>query len=453
LTQVRSEREHDGWIVREWGPPDAAHAVLLLPGALGTAAFFDDLIAAAADSASIRFVATTLPGFGGTPPPDEPTVERYAEMAARLARDLRCTVVVGHSLGANVALEMAASGGFRGPLVLLSPSLSRRDESTLVGLLDRLGRVLGTRPYEATLRLVGPAMRWWLPAARRERLVAEMRRNDPGFLRRENRAYLEYLDRHGSLAPRLCEAGVDAWLVFGDRRDVGLAEDERALLARCPGIRIVRIAGAGHFTLNERPDRVAEVVVEAAGRDEDRSVGPPAGGYRQAVPSVPTSVPRSVPTLEIRVETPDAPEPARLLEALEREKAERYPEGHEPDSAPDASPDELSPPEGAFLVAYIDGRAAGCGGVRRMGREVGELKHLYVAPEARGSGLGRRLLGEMEEAARRIGYRTVRVETNPALGEAIRLYEAAGYRTTEPYDDNPYAKRYLEKDLFAAGYP
>src|SRR5204863_5903281 len=100
----------------------------------------------------------------------------------------------GHSLGANVAIEMAATGGFRGPLVLLSPSLSRRDESPVPGLLDALGRLLGPLPYAAMLRLLGPAMRRRLPADRRERLVAEMRRNDPRFLRRENRRYLEYLD-------------------------------------------------------------------------------------------------------------------------------------------------------------------------------------------------------------------------------------------------------------------
>lgn len=273
---MSTERDHDGWIIRESGPPDARHAVLLLPGALGTAAFFDDLIAEPAlDSGSIRFVATTLPGFGGTPPPDDPSVERYAGLAARLAGDLRCTAVVGHSLGANVAIEMAATGGFRAPLVLLSPSLSRRDESALPHLLDALGRLLGALPYAAMLRLVGPAMRRRLPPRRRRALVAEMRRNDPRFLRRENRRYVEYLDRQPSVAPRLCEAGVRAWLVFGGRRDVGLADEERALLERCPAVSLVTIPGAGHFTLNERPDLVAQVVAEALERDRP-FVSPPA---------------------------------------------------------------------------------------------------------------------------------------------------------------------------------
>jgi GNAT superfamily N-acetyltransferase len=153
------------------------------------------------------------------------------------------------------------------------------------------------------------------------------------------------------------------------------------------------------------------------------------------------------PDITIRVEPPDSPSAARLLEALAAEKAERYPEGYDEDRAPDEPLEELVPPEGAFLVAFLDGAPAGCGGVRRMGPEVGELKHLYVAPDARGHGLGRRLLEEMEAAAARIGYRTVRLETNPELGEALHMYEEAGYRETAPYDDNPYASRYLEKDL------
>ena len=117
-------REHLGWVVYEYGPQGADHAVLLLPGALATAVFYDDLLAEPElRDAPIRFVATTLPGFGGTPAPDDLSMENYARLAGRLAADLGCDVVVGHSLGANVAIEMAAAGEFSGPLVLLSPRM------------------------------------------------------------------------------------------------------------------------------------------------------------------------------------------------------------------------------------------------------------------------------------------------------------------------------------------
>ena len=64
---IAATREHLGWVLHESGPESAAHTVLLLPGALATAAFYDDLLAEPSMSkAPIRFVATTVPGFGGT---------------------------------------------------------------------------------------------------------------------------------------------------------------------------------------------------------------------------------------------------------------------------------------------------------------------------------------------------------------------------------------------------
>ena len=268
---MSGEREHDGWIVRESGRPDADHAVLLLPGALCTAAFYDDLLAEPKLSeASIRFAATTLQGFGGTPPPDDLSMENYARLAGRLAADLGCDTVVGHSLGANVAIEMAAAGEFSGPVVLLAPSFSRKDESKFPRALDRIGRVLGHLPYTVMLKMIGPAMKGSLPPGRRNALVAELQKNDPRFLRRQVHLYLEYLDRHGTLAPRFCDSGVRAWVVFGDRDEIGLTRDERVALEACPHVTIVMIPDAGHFTLNEKPGRIAELVLDAV------SMGTPA---------------------------------------------------------------------------------------------------------------------------------------------------------------------------------
>jgi pimeloyl-ACP methyl ester carboxylesterase len=70
----------------------------------------------------------TLPGHGGTPPPEDFSIENYARLTAGLAAGFGCDVVLGFSLGASVALEMAASGAFCGPVVLLGPSLSPKDE-------------------------------------------------------------------------------------------------------------------------------------------------------------------------------------------------------------------------------------------------------------------------------------------------------------------------------------
>ena len=257
-------REHLGWVLRESGRESADHAVLLLPGALCTAAFYDDLLAEPSMSkAPIRFVATTIPGFGGTAPPKDMSMESYAKLAGKLASDLGCDAVVGHSLGANIAVEMASAGEFSGPLVLLSPSFSRRDESRFPRALDRLSRGLGHLPYSLMLKIIGPAMKSGLPQNRREALIAELKKNDPHFLRQQTHLYLEYLDRHGSLAPRFADSGVPTWVVYGENGDVGITDDERDVLEASRHVSIVRISDAGHFTLNQQPAEVARLVLEA----------------------------------------------------------------------------------------------------------------------------------------------------------------------------------------------
>ena len=133
------------WDVVQTGPTDAERTVLLLPGGWCTALFYEELMAEPT-LAGVRLVAVTLPGNGGTPAPDDVTVENYSRLTAELAADLGCDVIVGHSMGANVALEMAGSGAFSGPIVLLAPSFSRADEAMVIRVVDRLARVSATCP-------------------------------------------------------------------------------------------------------------------------------------------------------------------------------------------------------------------------------------------------------------------------------------------------------------------
>jgi pimeloyl-ACP methyl ester carboxylesterase len=255
--------EWTGWDRREGGPDDAEHTALLLPGGMCTAVQYEELMAEPA-LAGVRMIAVTVPGMGGTPAPGDLTIENFARLAAQCAADLGCDVVVGFSMGANIALEMAASGAFRGPLVLLAPSFSRRDEAVFFRLLERLARVLGHLPFTAMLKMTGPMMKQMpLPPARRETLAAEFRKNDPRVIRRGVHCYFQYLDRHGSVASRLCEADVPAWVVHGERGDGGITDDERRTLEACRRIRVITIPGASWFTPNEEPALVAKLVVEA----------------------------------------------------------------------------------------------------------------------------------------------------------------------------------------------
>lgn len=97
------------------------------------------------------------------------------------------------------------------------------------------------------------------------------------------------------------------------------------------------------------------------------------------------------------------------------------------------TPEQFDPPDGAFFVAEAEDDALGCGGLRRWGPGMGEVKRMYVDPAARGRGIGRAILEELETAAAQRGYSILRLETGTPQPEAIRLYEAAGYVRIEPY--------------------
>ena len=251
------------WDIRESGPSNAERTVLLLPGGMCTAVFFEPIMDALV-GAPVRVVAATLPGFGRTPHPADFSIENYASLAGQLAGDVRADIVGGHSLGGNVALEMAARGEFDGPVLLLSPTFSREDEAKELGVLDRLGAVpvVGQLAWLAMLKTMPKAMGKRFPAERRQALVADMANNDPRFCRRGVRTYFEYLDAHGSLVPRLCQSGVKSYVVFGDNDEIGLTDEERSALENCMDVTLITVANATHGLIIEQPARIAELILE-----------------------------------------------------------------------------------------------------------------------------------------------------------------------------------------------
>lgn len=251
------------WELLRSGPEDAEHGVLMLPGGASPARSYDDVMAQPT-LAGARLVAATLPGHVGTPPPEDFSVESCARSAAVLAVDHGCDVVVGYSIGATVALEMAASGLFRGPVVLLGVSLSPRDEPAFFRAIVRLGAVLGGLPTAALMRAAAVAVRGArVSEERRARMRADLRRNDPRVLRHALSAYLEYLGRYGSPAVRLCGAGVPLWVVHAEKGDGGLTDAERHTLVACPHTSVVTVPGSCFFLPDEEPRRVAGIIAEA----------------------------------------------------------------------------------------------------------------------------------------------------------------------------------------------
>ena len=126
--------------------------------------------------------------------------------------------------------------------------------------------------------------------------------------------------------------------------------------------------------------------------------------------------------MRIEVRTYDHPDAVSLIADVQQEYVVRY---GDQDKTP-VDPAEFSPPLGLFLVAYVDGEPAACGGWRVHDSDV-EMKRMYVRPAFRGRGLARALLAELERTAAAAGYARLILETGQRQPEALALYASAGY--------------------------
>jgi DNA-binding MarR family transcriptional regulator len=149
----------------------------------------------------------------------------------------------------------------------------------------------------------------------------------------------------------------------------------------------------------------------------------------------------------ISPEDPASPDAAWCIGHYCAELARRFRGGFDPALSIPADPRQMRPPSGVLLLARRGTQAVGCGAVLFHGAAPAELKRMWIAPEARGSGLGRRLLRALERHARAAGASALRLETNGALVEAIRLYRAEGYTEVAAFSDDPYAEHWFEKPL------
>lgn len=149
--------------------------------------------------------------------------------------------------------------------------------------------------------------------------------------------------------------------------------------------------------------------------------------------------------VELRDDRIDSEVGAALANALLDDLEVRY-GGRDP-FHPDA--DELTPPGGAFLVGWVDGEPIACGGILHHAAGIAEVKRMYVAADARRSGVARVLLQGLEERARALGYRSIRLETGAEQPEAIALYESSGYHSIPAYGHyrESSRNRCYEKDL------
>ena len=144
-------------------------------------------------------------------------------------------------------------------------------------------------------------------------------------------------------------------------------------------------------------------------------------------------------TATTRREPLDGPVAAPLLQELEADLQVRYEDAGAAGRPLD--PEAFVPPRGAFLVVHQGGQAVGCAGLRTVAPGTGEVKRMYVAPPARGRGLARLLLRELDAAARELGMSRLLLETGDAQPEAVALYASAGWYRVEPYGEWKHSPR------------
>ena len=288
-------------------------------------------------------------------------------------------------------------------------------------------------------------------------LVAQVRRFHRSVTQRIGALEDHYLHRGRPLgeARVLWEIGPDGCDVRALRSRLGLDSGYLSRLLRS-------LEADGLVVVNARPAdrRVRLARLTAAGRREravlDRRsdelawscLAPLAPEQREELVGAMAQVERLLTAGLVEVRPTDPAEPAAVhcLREYFAELNQRFDAGFDParSLAPDAG--EFRPPTGLFLGATLREEPVGCGALRFHDCAPPDIKRMWVAASARGLGIGRRLLQELEAAA---GTRSsvVRLETNRALREAISMYRSAGYVEVEAFNDEAYAHHWFEKDL------
>ena len=147
--------------------------------------------------------------------------------------------------------------------------------------------------------------------------------------------------------------------------------------------------------------------------------------------------------VELLPENPDSDVARWCLEKYYGELAERFEGGFDPHSKDYAG----TPSHVHCIVAWRQGAAVGCGSLLWSDLTVGEIKRMWVSPDARGLGVARRLLFALEDVARAAGLSAIRLDTNRVLAEAHALYRSTSYAEIARYSDNPYAHHWFGKSL------
>lgn len=205
-------------------------------------------------------------------------------------------------------------------------------------------------------------------------------------------------------------------------------------------VRLIRLTDAGHrerAEIDRRSDELAHSLLSSL--DE--------GSQRQLLDAMAT-VERLLTAglVDVRVVDPSSEAAEFCVRSYFAELDSRFDAGFDLEVSKSADISEFAEPTGLLLVAHLHGEPVGCGALRFYDQGT-DVKRMWVAKSARGLGVGRRILSELERHARQRGITSLRLETNRNLHEAINLYRSTGYVEVDAFNREPYAHHWFAKDL------
>jgi DNA-binding MarR family transcriptional regulator/GNAT superfamily N-acetyltransferase len=207
-------------------------------------------------------------------------------------------------------------------------------------------------------------------------------------------------------------------------------------------VRKVRLTKAGvaeRAVLDRASDELAESILD-----------PLTDGQQARLVAAMTEVERLLLASQVRIEIADprGPDARYCLRAYFEELGRRFDTGFDPAESLPASDEEMTLPNGLLLVASTQGAPMGCGALKlHPETRIAEVKRMWVSPDIRGLGLGRRILERLADEAAVRGMETLRLETNRTLAEARSLYESAGFVEVAAFSTERYAHHWFERNL------
>jgi pimeloyl-ACP methyl ester carboxylesterase/GNAT superfamily N-acetyltransferase len=383
-------------------PGDRAESPLLLLheglGSVGLWRGFPERLAAATGR---RTVAFSRFGHGQSDPPARPRTpsfmhEEALEVLPDLIADLEIAdpVLVGHSDGASIALIYAAHHPVAG-VVAMAPHVFVEDIC--------LAEIRHAREFYETGDL-------------RERMARHHRDPDAAFFG-WNDVWLDPEFPNWSITDELERISCPLLVIQGERDQYGTMAQLDAIEERATGsVRRVHL-DCQHSPPTEMPDETIAAIAEFVDG-----------------------------LIRIAEEPYDGPRATGLVADYVAEIRAMYPDWT-PDVPPRVTPEDVTPPAGRWLVAYRAGKPVGCAALKRLDDRTAEIKRVYVAPEARGTGVARALLARLERSAHEIGYTRLRMDTGARQPASVALFGSVGYERIEDYNGNPVAAYWFEKRL------